>query len=113
MAKSIKESTELLAFLGSFVSVTDSVLADNKVDVLELTQYFNTIFTIKPAIEGVKEIPAEFADLDNTERAQLTQALAASLKLRNEQAEALTEEGFDLALRMSQFIIKVGKVRRK
>lgn len=112
MQKGVKESTELIVLFGSFVSVTDSVIADGKVDGLELTQYINTIFSVKPGIEGIKEIPAEFNDLDDNERQQVKQALATSLKLRNEQAEALTEEGFDLALRIAQFVIKVGKARR-
>jgi hypothetical protein len=112
MAKGIKESAELIRFLGSFVSVTDTVLADNKVDILELTGYFNTILTIKSAIEGIKDIPGEFTDLDPAERTQLTAVLAESLKLRNEKAEALAEEGFDLALRLAQFVAKVGKVKR-
>jgi len=110
--RGIKESSELLRFLGSFATVTDSVLADNKVDVLELTQYFNTILTVKSAVEGIKEVPLEFGDLTADERAQLTAVLAESLKLRNAQAETLTEEGFDLALRFVQFITKVGKAKR-
>ena len=111
--KGIKESSELLRFLGSFATVTDQVLADGKVDFVELTQYFNTILTVKSAVEGIKDVPIEMADLTADERNQLTAVLAESLKLRNAQAETLTEEGFDLAVRFVQFIVKVGKAKRQ
>ena len=108
----IKETQEALQFLGSFVTVTDGVLADGKVDALELVGYVNTIFTIKPAVEGIKAVPLELADLTDAERESLKNTLATSLKLRRAEVEEISEEGFELALRLVQFINKVGKVKR-
>lgn len=110
--RGIKESSELLQFLGSFTTVTDQVLADGKVNPLELAQYFNTILGVKSAVEGIKDVPLELGDLTADERVQLTAVLADSLRLRNGISEELAEEGFDLALRLVQYVVKVGKAKR-
>jgi hypothetical protein len=110
--KSIKESKELLWFLALFVSTTDTVLEDGKVGRLELLQYYDSILAARPGIEGMKDIPAEFADLDEEEHKELVSVLANGLKLRNEQAEYLVEKGFNLAIGLSGFILEVGRMRR-
>jgi hypothetical protein len=107
-----KETKELLAFLGQFATTTDTVLADGKVDLLELTQFVQVVFMIKPAIEGIREVPRELADLSDDERAEVVDAFAKSLKLRNEQADQLADQGFDLALRLVQFITRIGELKR-
>lgn len=103
---------ELLTFLGLFVSTTDSVLEDGKVSTLELARYFDALLAAKPAIEGIKSIPAELKDLDPEEREGLVGVLARALSLRNQEVEGLVEEGFDLTLRLSNFVLKVGAARR-
>lgn len=108
----IKESSELLRFLGNFVGTTDKVLADGKVSVPELIQYYDTITNIRPAVEGIRSVPLELADLDDAERGQLTAVLAESLDLRNDQAEDLVEDGFDLVLRLGAYIKRVADLRR-
>lgn len=110
--KSVKETAEMLKFLGSFATVTDTVLIDGTVNVLELTQFIPTILGAKSAIEGLKEIPAEIADLDDNERLYLVGTLAESLKITNAKADALVDEGFDLALRLAQFVKKIGTAKR-
>lgn len=108
----ITESSELLRFLGSFVGTTDRVLADGKVSIPELIQYYETITNIRPAVEGIKAVPSELADLDDEEREYLTTVLAESLDLRNDQAEDLVEDGFDLVLRLGAYIKRVADLRR-
>jgi hypothetical protein len=108
----IKESAELLEFLGAFASQTDAVLADGKVVTTELIGYWTTLTKVKPAIEGLKEVPRELADLDDTERFFLVSVLADVLKMRRTDVELIFEDGFDLALRNAQFIKRVGQLRR-
>ncbi len=108
----IKESAELLEFLGAFASQTDAVLADGKVGTTELIGYWTTLTKVKPAIEGLKAVPRELADLDDTERFFLVSVLADVLKMRRTDVELIFEDGFDLALRNAQFIKRVGQLRR-
>lgn len=108
----IKESGELATFFGRFASVSASVMEDGKVKWLELTQFLNIIPTIKPAYEGIAEVPKEFADLDENERDTLKITFANSLDLLKDDIEEVWEEGFDLAMRNTQFIAKVAKIRR-
>jgi len=108
----IKESAELLEFLGAFASQTDAVLADGKVGTTELIGYWTTLTKVKPAIEGLKDVPRELGDLDEAERSILVGTLANSLGLRRTDVELIIEDGFDLALRNAQFIKRVGQLRR-
>ena len=111
MQKGIKESKEAIVFLGQFASVTGDVTADGKVSLVELLKFAQLWPVIAPAVDGYKEMPAEFSDLDSMERAELNDAFAGSLKLPAEKTEVILEDGFDLALHITQFIVKVRELR--
>lgn len=108
----IEQTGEVLDFFGSFVTTTGNVAADGKVSLIELTQYFSLWPVIAPAFDGIKNVEAELGDLDSTERNALKERFARALKLSNPVTEELLEEGTDLALHLTQFILKVRQIRK-
>lgn len=111
----IKESSEILQFVGAFVSTTADVTEDKKVSLTELFKYLGLWPVIGPAVDNYQAAEAEALDIDPEERATLKATFADSLKLPNPITEELFEEGADLGLHILQFIgkVKVAKAEKK
>jgi hypothetical protein len=79
----LKESLEMLSGISLILGTVESVLEDGKINLadapkaLELLKSYNKIIE---AAKGVKLIPAELKDLDQTEMVQLASALFPLLK---------------------------------
>lgn len=107
----IKDSQEMVAFFGQFVSTTGNITADKKVNLFEIASYLQLWPVIAPAVDGYQNVVPELADLDSEERSVLSNTFADATKLPNAVAEELFEEGFDLALHVMQFIAKVREAK--
>ena len=83
------------------------MLADGKVSFIELAQFFESATLVKPAIDGIKQVPAELADLTDDEKDFLVQNFAARFDLDNDRAEVLVEKGLALGLSLAQFISEI------
>ena len=79
--KGIKETSDFVVFVCRLANTVSSVLADGKVSIVEYPSLFMLIPHLVPAIQGAKEIPAELADLSETEVYQLTDLVKKELKL--------------------------------
>lgn len=100
----IQETNDLLTFIGAFASTSAAVLQDGKVSFLELAGFFESATLVKPAIDGIKKVPAELADLTDEEKQFLVQNFADRFELDNDRAELLVEKGLVLGLALAQFI---------
>lgn len=103
----IQETNDLLTFVGSFASTSAAVLEDGKVSLFELALFFESATLVKPAIDGIKQVPAELADLTDEEKKVLVENFATRFDLPNDRAEALTEKGLALGLSLVQFIAEL------
>lgn len=108
---SVQQTGELLDLIASFASVTGSVAADGKVSFFELSSYISTAMLVQPAIAGVKEVPAELADLDDTEKQELTARFALRFDLPLENAEVLVEKALSVVLPLLGFIFELSKAK--
>ena len=104
---SVKETNDLLSFVGAFATTSAAVLQDGKVSFIELAAYFEAATLVKPAIDGIAQVPAELADLDDSEKALLVSNFADRFDLPNDKAEVLTEKGLELGLSIAQFIAEI------
>jgi hypothetical protein len=111
----VKETTELVKFLAALGNATDTALENGKVDIFDITLFLGLIPGVAPALNGIKEVPAEIGDLDNTERGFIVQELERTLFLRNFVTEQLVEKGFDLALHFAEYValIRAAKQQKK
>jgi hypothetical protein len=103
----IKESGEILEFVGAFTTTTADVTADKKVSLAELFKYLGLWPVIAPAVDNYQGAVKEATDYDEGERAELKAIFSRALKLPNPITEDLFEEGADLGLHMIHFIAKV------
>lgn len=69
--KSIKESVEFSQMLGGLARRFVEGFRDGKLSLFEAAGFFAEVGTIKTGVSGAAEIPAELADLDETERDEL------------------------------------------
>lgn len=112
MKHGAKETKEAIVFLGRLTSNIGEMTKDGKVSILELTGLLTLWPVIAPAVEGAKAIPVELGDLDSQERAELVAAFADATRLDAANAEALIEEGADLALHIVQFVAKIRQAKQ-
>lgn len=103
----VKETNDLLMFVGSFATTSAAVLEDGKVSFVELAQFFESATLVKPAIDGIKQVPAELKDLTDDEKSFLVSNFAARFDLTNDKAEVMVEKGLALGLSLAQFISEI------
>lgn len=78
--KSIKETKELLlAVAGVNKHLITSKADDGKISLLELAQLIVYWRNLKVGFAGIDQIPAELADLNTVERAELYSAVAEAM----------------------------------
>lgn len=107
----VKETGELLDLIASFASVTGTIAADGKVSIFELSSYFSTALLVQPAIEGLKNVPAELADLSDVEKQELTTRFALRFDLPFERAEVVVEKALAVVLPLLGFIFELTKAK--
>lgn len=108
----IKETGELQDFLATIINLADTTSADGKIDTFELISFVQVIPQVRPAIEGLKEIPKELGDLSEAERVALALRAAERLKLRNANTERLAEKGYALTLAFVEYYNEIRNSRQ-
>lgn len=107
----IKETKEAVV-LGCLVAdAVDKTMADGVVSVWDSKNFISVVAAIKPAFEGGKYIGKELGDLDESERAELSAAIAENLDLSNDVAESLIEGGLDIVLRILAHSDRIAMLR--
>lgn len=102
----IKESKELLIFVARLASGIKRALEDGTIGFTDIEELFGPIMSAKAAFENVELIPAELADLNSVEAAELVATFNAELDL-GDSAEELTEEGLALAFALVSYVNKL------
>lgn len=77
--KSIKETLELVSMLGAIASKLITALKDGKISLMESLSLLSLVGTLRTGFQGISEVRAEMADLDTTERAELSSAINQAL----------------------------------
>ena len=98
---------KILASLLAAVHIANTVdesLEDQRITPVEWGQISLTGFQFAWTLVKIKEIRAQFLDLDQEEKDQLITALAAELDLTNEKAEILVEKIFMILLQLSSLL---------
>lgn len=111
---SVKNTSELLKLVTTLANTISSVSADGKVSIMEYTSFLSLLPTIAPAIEGIGEIPAELADLDDAEYVQLTQQIAQDLDLddTHDSFELIVEQVAAAAFALVRVIAELRSIKK-
>jgi len=85
--KGLKETKEVLDFAIGAVTAVNNITADKKIDFSDLAHVMALLPIAGPALDGVKEIPAELMDLTSQEGVEMVAYVAAKLSLENSHAK--------------------------
>jgi len=100
--KELKEALTLLAMLGQ--AIDKSINDDDKVLTLsDAPNFFNVLFGLKDAFEGVQDIPLELRTASPEESAELKEWVAKTFDITNDKVEGAIEGGIGLLLDLYRY----------
>jgi ABC-type proline/glycine betaine transport system permease subunit len=84
--KSVKETVELIEGMGEAAKIIKLIAKDGitAADLIHIQSIASALPIIKDAVEGLKEIPSELKDLDETEVLEIIAAIYGQAKKINE-----------------------------
>ena len=90
-----------------------NALEDGKVNFVEVISFTPEITKIPNVAEAVKRAPAEFLDLDESEKLELVTMVQKEFDLDNDTVEEAIEESFDFALSGLRYGLRMSKIFKK
>lgn len=105
---SIKETKELVKFIGTLVNNADKAMADGKIGIMDSALLFEPLRLASSAISDIGKVPQEIMDLTTEEATELKLFVKELLDLRDEHTEEISEDIFVLAV---DFVIVLRKLR--
>lgn len=105
---SIKETKELVKFIGTLVNNADKAMEDGKVSIVDSALLFEPLRLASSAISDIGKVPQEIMDLTTEEATELKLFVKELLDLRDEHTEEISEDIFVLAV---DFVIVLRKLR--
>ena len=106
----IQNIKELLLFVCRLVNAITKTLEDGKFKFTELVNFIGAAQAIPAAVDDIKEIPAEFKDLTEEEKAELVQYVSDEFDISNDETEAFIEDAFKVALDLAKLIERAGEI---
>ena len=106
----IQNIKELLLFVCRLVNAIDKTLEDGKFKFTELVNFIGAAQAIPAAVADIKEIPAEFKDLTDEEKAELVQYVKDEFDILGDEVEEFVEEAFKVALDLAKLIEKASEI---
>ena len=101
-----KETKEVLDLVITVGKGVEASLEDDKLTLSDLPNFFNVIFQVLPAIEGIGKVAMEFKLASDAESEELKQYLRDELDLADDEMEAFIEEAFETVLTIWQIVKK-------
>ena len=102
----LKETKEVLDLVITLGKGIEASMEDDKITLGDLPNFFNVLFQIVPAIEGIDQVPMEFKLASDEEAEELKQYLRDELDLQDDEMEAFIEEAFNVVLTIWQVVKK-------
>jgi len=106
----IKESKELVEFIGALASAGDKATRDG-LGYEDIALFIGPLMLAAEAFKGLEDAKLEIGELDDAEIAELREAFAAKLDLVDDQLEGLVEDGLAAAANVYSIYKKVKSLR--
>lgn len=107
MAAGTKELTELLDLIVDGINDGVAVMADGKIDILDVLKLQNLLPEILPAIQGLNLIPAELTGMTVDEGSELVQHVVAKLGVSNTHAIGIVKASTKLAASVYELVLAI------
>jgi hypothetical protein len=94
----------IVNFAVTFANSVDKVLADNKVDFLDIPHIMAPAMQIGPALSAFKAAKDELASATPEQKAELIASLKSKFVLKSERTEEIIEKSFDLVVGIAELV---------
>lgn len=99
--EALKKAVDVLA---SGAEAFDGAFADGKIGLEDVGGFVGVLVSAGALIPEVANIPKEFADLDEEEKAELNAHAVAALDLSDEKAEVVVERIFKIVVELGDLV---------
>ena len=107
----IQETIDVVDFVTSLGNAVDSSLSDGKINLMDITKFWDTFGVASDAFKGLKEIPKELGDLDEQEAQAVKDRFQEGLKIDNPAIENVAVKGFVVSVALAEFIVAIRDAR--
>ncbi len=94
----MESSKTVVKFAVTLANSVDKVLADNKVDITDITHVMAPLMQVGPFAGALKQAVAEFKAADAAQKAELIALVKQDLDLKSDRTEEIVEKSLDLAV---------------
>jgi len=110
--KGVKELLDVVDCGIALVNCGLLVSKDKKISLDDLPHVLAVVPKLVPAIEGVKEIPAELKDIDSAEAAQVVAHVASTLAVESEKAKAVIGASLKSVIAVKELVEAVVQLKK-
>lgn len=94
-------------------AATAALEDDGKIDFVEGMSFLPQLTKIPNTVEAAKKAPAEFLDLDDSEKAELSQYFSKRFDIVEDKIEEAIELSFEYALDTASYVLKMQRLLKK
>jgi hypothetical protein len=105
----MESSKKVVKFAVTFANSVDKVLADNKVDLLDIPYVMAPLMQVGSFAAALKDAKEEFKSATPEEKAELIAQVKEELDLRSDRTEEIVEKSLDLAVAVAEIVKLVKK----
>lgn len=105
----IKETKDVVIAMAKFGNAAGETLADGRATLTDLVHFYAPVAAMGPAVEGIGAVPAELADIEAAELADLQATFAREFDIPQNVAETLVEKSIDAAARFVALVLEFRK----
>lgn len=100
----MESSKKVVKFAVSLANSVDKVLADNKVDMLDIPHVMAPLMQVGAFASALKDAKEEFKSATPEEKAELIAQVKEELDLKSERTEEIVEKSLDLAMSVAELV---------
>jgi hypothetical protein len=100
----MESSKTVVKFAVTLANSVDKVLADSKVDVLDIPHFMAPVMQLGAFAGALKKAKDEFKAATAEEKAELIAQVKADLDLKSERTEEIVEKSLDLAVAIADLV---------
>ena len=100
----MESSKTIVKFAVTLANSIDKVLADNKVDLLDIPHLMAPLMQVGPAVAAIKTAKEEFKSATPEQKAELIAAVKTDLDLKSDRTEEIVERSLDLAVAITELV---------
>lgn len=100
----MESSKTVVKFAVTLANSVDKILADNKVDLLDIPHVMAPLMQVGAFASALKTAKDEFKAATPEQKAELIAAVKADLDLKSERTEEIVERSLDLAVAVAEIV---------